>query len=123
MIGGGIEAKRIFAADVSTLDEAGKKMRHFDRETYFYRNAGYTVQFRPRVGERYVLVTAAPDLVGNSYDSIETGVAADAAYTAVGTIAMYTGVDRTQTRVFSYEGQVNTIVALPKAAIEKMGSN
>ena len=122
IVGGGMEQQRIFAPNVSTLDESGVPVRQFDQASFLFRNAGYSVQIRPRAGERYILVAAAPQLVGQAYDSIETGVSASSFYTPYGTVVTYSGVDQEKTRPFSYQGWVNAIVLTPKSAIDELRS-
>ncbi|MEM6747065.1 MAG: hypothetical protein AAF608_06565 [Pseudomonadota bacterium] len=95
-------------------------MRQFERESFLYRNSGYTVQLRPREGERYLLVTADPELVGKTYKSVETGINASSYSTGYGAATLYSGINTETTRVFSYEGRVNVVVLIPKAVVDQM---
>jgi hypothetical protein len=68
------------------------------------------VQFRPRAGEAYVLVSADPALVGQRYDSIVIATSTASAATAAGAFSWTTGVDGAQSRTFSYEGTIQVSV-------------
>lgn len=65
--GGVFQINRIFAADVMTLDESLSPVRHFGPDAFFHRGGSWSVFFRPREQERYILVRANPELVGKSY--------------------------------------------------------
>ncbi len=103
-VGAGLEGVRIFAPEVSLLNAEGAVTRTFPREQFLYRGAVYSVQFRARPGERYLMVTAAPDLVGKAYQSIAIGTSTTTVYTGVGTASWTSGVDSSQHRTFSYDG-------------------
>jgi hypothetical protein len=109
-VGASLEASRIFAPQVSTLDAQGAVVRTFTRADYLYRGAVYGVQFRPRAGEAYVLVAADPALVGERYDSIMIGTSTTTTATTVGAISWTSGVDGELSRTFSYEGTIQVSV-------------
>ena len=64
------------------------------------------MQFRPRAGEAFILVTAEPALVGQRYDSISIATYTTATYVGAGAVTWTSGVDSAHSRVFSYEGAV-----------------
>ena len=110
-VGAPLEIARIFAPRVEVLDAQGVVVRSFARDQYMYRGNAYSVVFRPRAGERYVMVTADPQLVGQRYDSINiststTGTAAGGVY-----VSWTSGVDAAQSRAFSYEGAVSVTIS------------
>lgn len=109
-VGSTLEATRIFAPEVAILDGGGAVTRTFARDEFYYRGPHYSVQFRPREGDAYVLVSAAPELVGQRYDSIMIGTTTTSVYTAGGGFSWTSGVDRSQSRTFSYEGAVQVLV-------------
>lgn len=110
IVGGGMEPHRIFAARIMTLDAEGAPVREFAAEDFFFRQGLYSVQFRPREWERYILVTSDRDLVGQTYSSIHIGVNSGATY-AAGTYVSYNiGIDQSADRVFSHTGTVSVIV-------------
>lgn len=109
-VGSTLEAMRIFAPEVAVLDGGGAVTRTFAREEFYYRGPHYSVQFRPREGDAYVLVSAEPELVGQRYDSIMIGTTTTSLYTAGGGVSWTSGVDRAQSRTFSYEGTVQVLV-------------
>lgn len=108
-----LEPARIFAPHVSLLDANGVVVRDFDSTQFMYRGPVYSVQFRPRAGEAYLLFTAEPMLVGQRYNSVAIGTQTASAYTTVGAVSWTSGVDNTQSRTFSYEGGVQVIVYDP----------
>lgn len=109
-VGSTMEPLRILSPSVVILDGRGEVSRTFDAADYMYRGAVYSVQFRPRPDEAYVLVTADPVRVGLRYDSISIGVVTTQVYTGYGTANMYSGTDVAQSRTFSYEGMVQVMV-------------
>lgn len=109
-VGGYLEPLRILSPAVSVLDARGQATRTFGADEFLYRNLIYSVLFRPRPDERFVLVTVDADRVGKAYDSIAIGVNTSSTYTPAGPIMISTGMDNAQSRVFSYEGAVQVVV-------------
>jgi hypothetical protein len=101
------EYLRMFALDVRMLNVEGETLRVFNRQQYLSLGDGYSLQVTPRPNEVLVLVTADPQLVGSSVDSINMSVATTPVYTAYGTTNYSTGLDTTYSRQFSYEGGVS----------------
>lgn len=109
-VGGVLDVTRIFSPDVQILNARGETTRSFAAEDYMYRGPVYSVQFRPRADEAYVLVSANPQRVGQAYNSIAistqtTGTVAAGAY-----ISWTSGSDSAQVRTFSYEGPVQVTI-------------
>ncbi|MET4684945.1 MalM family protein [Brevundimonas faecalis] len=109
-VGSTLEAMRIFAPNVEVLDAQGRVTRTFEREEYFYRGPVYSVQFRPRQNESYLLVTAAPELVGQGYDAIQIGVATTVVPVGMYSAVVNTGTEAKQLRTFSYDGTVRVSI-------------
>lgn len=109
-VGSTLEAMRIFAPSVEVLDSEGQVMRSFERREYFYRGPVYSVQFRPRHNEAYLLVTAAPELVGQQYDAIQIGVVTSVVPVGMYSAVVNTGVEAKQLRTFSYDGTVRVSI-------------
>ncbi len=109
-VGSTLETMRIFAPNVEVLDAQGRLLRTFERREFFYRGPVYSVQFRPRQGEAYLLVTAAPELVGQEYDSIQIGVATTVVPVGVYSAVVNTGTEAKQLRTFSYDGTVRVSI-------------
>lgn len=109
-VGGRLESQRIFAARVLTLDADGAPVREFASDDFFFRQGIHSVQFRPREQERYILVTSNPDLVGQSYSSIQIGVNSGATYAAGAYVSYNIGTEQGAERVFSHDGIVSVIV-------------
>lgn len=103
-VGGQLEALRVLSPHVETLDAQGQTVRRFADDEYMYRGPNFSVLFRPRETERYVLVSQNPARVGQTYDSIAIGVSTTTYYTGYGAANWNTGVDMAQSRTFSYEG-------------------
>lgn len=109
-VGGMLEAMRILSPDVSVLDARGQVTRTFAPSDYFYRGPVYSVQFKPREGDVFVLVTSDPTRVGRRYDAINVGTNTTTIYTGYGAANFTTGVEASTSRVFSHEGAVQVIV-------------
>lgn len=109
-VGALLEPLRILSPTVAILNREGRVSRTFDPADYMYRGSLYSVQFRPRETESYLLVTADPARVGRRYDSIAIGVVTTTVYTGYGSANMHSGTDVAQSRTFSYEGMVQVMV-------------
>lgn len=109
-VGSVLEPLRILSPKVVILDRQGAVSRTFDAGDYMYRGSVFSVQFRPRATDGYVLVTADPGRVGRRYDSIAIGVATTTVYTGYGASNWHSGVDVAQSRTFSYEGAVQVMI-------------
>lgn len=118
-VGGYLEPLRIFSPRVEVLDGHGETSRSFRADEFMYRGPNYSVLFRPRPGERYVLVTVEDVRVGQKYDSIVIGVNTSTTATPVtsalaagliGSGNMSSGTDVGLSRTFSYEGAAQVIV-------------
>lgn len=109
-VGGVLEAMRILSPDVSVLDASGRVTRTFAPSDYFYRGPVYSVQFRPREGDAFVLVASDPARVGRRYDAINVGTNTTTVYTGFGAANFTTGVEASTSRMFSHEGAVQVIV-------------
>lgn len=111
IVGTVLEPLRIMSPTVTILDRDGRVSRTFETEDYMYRGAVYSVQFRPRETEAYVVVTAEPSRVGQRYDSISVGVVTTTVYTGYGASNWSSGVEAAQSRTFSWEGTVQVQIA------------
>lgn len=111
IVGASLEALRIQSPAVAILDRAGQVTRTFRPDEYMYRGSVYSVQFRPRENEAYVLVTADPSRVGQRYDAITVGVVTTTVTTGYGTSQWRSGTETAQSRVFSWEGTVQVSIA------------
>lgn len=109
-VGGVLEAIRILSPDISVLDDQGQVTRTFAPSDYFYRGPVYSVQFRPREGDAFVLVTSDPARVGRRYDAINVGTNTTMVYTGFGATNITTGVEAATSRMFSHEGMIQVIV-------------
>lgn len=111
IVGTVLEPLRIMSPTVTILDREGRVSRTFGLEDYMYRGAVYSVQFRPRETEAYVVVTGEPSRVGQRYDSISVGVVTTTVYTGYGASNWSSGVEAAQSRTFSWDGTVQVQVA------------
>ena len=109
-VGAALEATRIFSPAVSVLDAGGRETRRFASDEFMYRGANFSVLFRPRPAERYVLVSADASRVGQRYDSINIGTNTTTTYTPYGGATFTSGVDASQSRTFSYEGSALVVI-------------
>ncbi|MEZ5998990.1 MAG: hypothetical protein R3B98_09880 [Hyphomonas sp.] len=66
--GGLFQRTRVFAPEVVMLDADMAPARTFGPEAYQNRGGSWSTFFRAREGEKYVLVRANPDLIGEGYD-------------------------------------------------------
>lgn len=117
-VGGYLEPLRILSPSVEVLNADGGTSRRFRADEYLYRGFNYSVLFRPRPDERFILVTVDPSRVGQRYDSIAIGVSTTASGAPVAGLAsglvgsgnITTGTDVSLSRTFSYEGAVQAVV-------------
>ncbi|HEX8223302.1 MAG TPA: hypothetical protein VF605_05755 [Allosphingosinicella sp.] len=112
-VGAQMEGLRIFSPAITILDGSGNQVRSFAPDQYLYRGSLYSVQFVPRAGDRFVLVTADPARVGARYDSIAIGTSSTYLY---GGASWTSGIDEDVSRTFSYEGTVTATVYDPAVA-------
>ena len=109
-----LDQKVIFAADVTTYDINGQKVRHFDRDEFRRFGGIYGVQFKPKTNETYVVIQADPALVGETNNTVETSTTAQ--YIAIGTssgtntLGSQTSFDRS----YAYNGNVVVRTVFPK---------
>ncbi len=106
IVGSQLDVNRIFAPEVLILDAQGNETRSFGRDEYFYRGTIYSVQFRPRENERFVLVAGAPELVGREYNAIQIGTNTVSTYTPYGGASWTSGSEAATRRTFAYNGTV-----------------
>lgn len=109
-VGAYLEPLRILSPAVTVLDAKGRETRRFKPDEFMYRGMNYSILFRPRATERFVMVSSDPSRVGRRYDSISIGTSAMTAYTGYGTATLVSGVDSAQSRVFSYDGLAQVTV-------------
>lgn len=109
-VGSTLETGRLLAPDVTLLDRSGQVSRTFAKEDYFFRGPVFSVQFRPRVEEAYILVVADKARVGQKYDSISIGTSTTTVSTGYAVATWTSGVDSSHSRTFSYEGAVQVSV-------------
>ncbi|WP_404419084.1 hypothetical protein [Brevundimonas vesicularis] len=109
-VGAYLEPLRILSPAVTILDAEGRDTRRFTPDEFMYRGVNYSVLFKPRANERFVMVSSDPSRVGQRYDSISIGTSATTAYTGYGTATFVGGVDSAQSRVFSYDGMAQVTV-------------
>ena len=111
IVGSLLEPLRIQSPSVAILDRDGAVTRSFETEDFLYRGPVFSVQFRPRETEAYVLVTADPVRVGQRYDSIVVGVVTTTISTGYGSSQWRSGAETAQSRMFSWEGMVQVSLA------------
>jgi len=109
-VGGVLEATRILSPRVTLLASDGTLTRTFAAEDYLYRGALYSVQFRPREDEAFILVTTDAGRVGQRYDSIVVGTNTTSTYAAGAYVSWTAGTDDAQSRIFSYAGMAQVTV-------------
>jgi hypothetical protein len=106
IVGGVLEAFRIFAPTITLLDAQGQVTRAFPAEEFLYRGPVYSVQFRPRETEAYILVKVDRDRVGAGYDAINVGTNTTTISTGYYASNWTTGTENHSSRTFSWEGTV-----------------
>lgn len=109
-VGGLLEATRILSPEVSILDAQGQVTRTFAPADYYFRGPVYSVQFRPRAGDAFVLVTSDASRVGEQYDAINIGTTTTVVSTGLYAAAITIGQEAQTSRAFSHEGTVQVIV-------------
>ena len=106
IVGGVLEAFRIFAPAITLLDAQGQVSRAFPAEEFLYRGSVYSVQFRPRETEAYLLVDVDQNRVGTGYDAINVGTNTTTISTGYYASNITTGTESHSSRTFSWEGTV-----------------
>ncbi|MFT4913401.1 MAG: hypothetical protein ACI9YM_001999 [Brevundimonas sp.] len=106
IVGGVLEAFRIFAPAIILLDSQGQVTRAFAADEFLYRGPVYSVQFRPRETEAYILVDVDRDRVGAGYDAINVGTNTTTISTGYYASNWTTGTENHSSRTFSWEGTV-----------------
>jgi hypothetical protein len=110
-VGSVMEVGRLLSPDITILDRSGAVTRTFTGPDYFFRGAVYSVQFRPRENEAYVVVAVDPSRIGQSYDSIAVGTSSTVISTGMYASTVTVGYDAALSRAFSYEGAVSVTVS------------
>lgn len=110
IVGGILGYDRIFSPQVRVLDAEGRETRTFVDSDWFNRGPVYSVQFRPRPGDAFVVVSADPSRVGRTESAINVGTNTTVVYTGYGASNWTTGQENHATRVFAYDGDVRVTV-------------
>lgn len=110
IVGGLLGYDRIFSPRVRVLDAEGRETRGFVDSDWFSRGPVYSVQFRPRPGDAFVVVSADPSRVGRTESAINVGTNTTVIYTGYGASNWTTGQERHATRVFAYDGEVRVTI-------------
>jgi hypothetical protein len=110
IVGGMLEGSRILSPGITLLDAEGHVTRSFAAADFLYRGPVYSVQFRPRETEAYVMVDVDPARVGARYDAINVGTNTTTISTGYITSNFTTGVEAKTSRIFSWEGTVHVTV-------------
>lgn len=110
IVGGQLEPNRIFSPEVAILDSRGEVTRTFAATDFMYRGPVYSIQFRPRESESFVLVTNEPSRVGQVYNSILTGTQSTAVPAGAVVFMINSGTEAHLSRTFSYDGRVHVLV-------------
>lgn len=110
IVGGLLEPGRIFSPEVAILNAEGQVSRAFAAGDFMYRGPVYSVQFRPRETEAYVLVTNESSRVGQVYDSILTGTQSTPVPAGTVVFMVNSGTEARLSRTFSYDGRVSVMV-------------
>jgi hypothetical protein len=108
--GGAKETLRTLSPLVTVLNEAGETVREFIPEKYQNLAGAFAVQFRPAIGERYLLVKTDPSRVGRTEESFEQNLVVGQGYAATpvggASYTTYAGREQTMRRTYSHEGSV-----------------
>lgn len=118
-VGAVTEQARVFAPEVTVLDASGRTTRTFQPHEYFFRGDLYSVQFVPKPGDAFVLVSADPTKVGQRYEAVATGTASTSTYAGGVMMTWTSGVDQKIARTYSYAGAVQAVVHDPAAKAKK----
>lgn len=110
IVGGLLGYDRIFSPRVRVLDAEGRETRGFVDSDWFSRGPVYSVQFRPRPGDAFVVVSADPSRVGRTESAINVETNTTVIYTGYGASNWTTGQERHATRVFAYDGEVRVTI-------------
>jgi len=110
IVGGLLEGFRILSPGITLLDDQGQVTRTFSAEDFLYRGPVYSVQFRPRETEAYILVDVDQARVGARYDAINVGTSTTTVSTGYYASNITTGSENHSSRTFSWEGTIMVTV-------------
>lgn len=101
------EEARILAPIVKVYDPKGSVTRAFDNDDFLFRGAHYSVQFRNRPGDAFILIASNPSIVGEVSSNISNTVTSTSYSTGTGAFfTMYSGQETQQQAKFSHTGSI-----------------
>ena len=110
IVGGVLEHSRILSPGIKLLDADGKVTRSFASADFLYRGPVYSVQFRPRITEAYVLAEVDPTRVRSRYDAVNVGTNTTVVSTGYVASTITLGTEARTSRTFSWEGTIMVTV-------------
>lgn len=110
IVGGVLESSRILSPSIRLLDAEGHVTRTFSPADFLYRGPVYSVQFRPRETEAYVIADVDAARVGSRYDAVNVGTNTSVISTGYVASTITLGTETNTSRTFSWEGTVSVTV-------------
>lgn len=103
-----LEGVRLFSPMMVMLDGDGAETRLIEPGSYMFRTNMYSAQIAPTQDEKYMLVSVNPDLIGERYEAIRSGINTTTIYTGYGASNWNSGVETALSQGYSYEGTMRT---------------
>ncbi|MBX3504900.1 MAG: hypothetical protein KF895_05435 [Parvibaculum sp.] len=101
---------------IVVLDKEGKVLRQIDRESIHFRGTALTAMLRTRPGDRYLVVSSDPDVVGTDISRVSGNVNQQMISTGAFMVPVYTGSESTASMTYAHNGTVDVSVrAIPVA--------
>ncbi|MBT3358941.1 MAG: hypothetical protein HN403_04860 [Rhodospirillales bacterium] len=96
----------VFAPHFMLLNARGETVREIDPQTLMFRSGSLTGIFRPRAGERYLLIVSNPDAVGKRFSRTVENMTATMVAAGGAFFHIYSGDDTTNSFVYSHAGEI-----------------
>ena len=101
---------------IAVLDKEGKELRQIDRESIHFRGTALTALLRTRPGDRYLVVSSDPDVVGTDISRVSGSVSQQMLTTGAFMVPVYTGSESTASMTYAHNGTVDVSArAMPVA--------
>lgn len=102
----------ILAPRVIMLDEEGKKLRELSGDAFLFRGSALVAMLRVQAGERYMVVSSDPAVVGEDISRLSGSVNQQMINTGAVMFTVYTGSESTANLTYAYNGHID-IAARP----------
>lgn len=96
----------VLAPHLTLLDSNGKMVREIAYDKFLFRGNGLNTAFRPQEGEKFIVITSEPAVVGQSSSGIVASIQTTTVPAGAGYFMMNTGREGIRTLVREHGGTV-----------------